>query len=1026
MDERSATVLIVDDATANLEVAMGCLAEGGFRTMVARSGETGLQIARDERPDLILLDVMMPDLNGFEVCQRLKADAQIREIPVIFMTASTTTIDKVEGFRLGAVDYVTKPFAPEELLARVWAHLTIARLQHDLQAANAELERRVAARTAELHDANALLRRELAERKKAEEALRESELKYRSLLQKIQVAVVVHAADTRIVICNFFAQTLLGLTEDQLLGKTVFDLGCRFFREDGTMIPVDEYPVNQVAATRQSVKNMIVGVRRPGNARDAWVMINASPVVNPENKISEIIVTLTDVTERRRDQEKINHLASIVESSDDAIFGNTLETTIVSWNRGAERIYGYTAAEIVGRSVAVLAPPELQDEVAAIMERLKRGERVERLETIRLCKDGRSIHVALTISPLMDAGGRTVGSSTIARDITDQKEYAERIRKAHEYTEMILNAIPDPVFAKDRNHRFTLVNDAFSALLGQPRAVLLGKTDSDVRPADQAEAFWKKEALVLAGGEEDVDDGTITDPCGGIHIVQTKRILAAPDTLVGVIRDLTGVKQLTIARDIAENARLLAEAANKAKSVFLANMSHELRTPLNAILGFSSLMQRDPDITSNQMEKLDIINRSGNHLLTLINDILEMAKIEAGRAQLEIAPFDLGTLVRDVTDMMRLRAEEKGLTLLLDQSSSFPRFIKGDVARLRQILVNLVGNAVKFTEHGGVTLRLGTSRNARHHLVMDVEDTGIGIRDEDQDRLFQPFVQLTRLGAGEGAGLGLAITRQYVELMGGSIAVKSTLGAGSVFQVDVPVELVEEADAVPVAPGALPEAALVAEPGQPAFRVLIAEDQCDNQMLLLKLMAEIGLEARLTANGEDCIALFQEWHPHLIWMDRRMPLMDGMEAARRIRQLADGGDVTIIAVTASAFEEQRQELIDAGMDDFIRKPYRIHEIYDALTRHLGLRLIHKAGSPGAVSSEQTLSDDLSPNGLAALPADLRAELKEAVTSLRTWRIADVAQRIGDIDSPLGNRILRMAKRFEHQAILDAIAGVDAS
>jgi signal transduction histidine kinase len=254
-------------------------------------------------------------------------------------------------------------------------------------------------------------------------------------------------------------------------------------------------------------------------------------------------------------------------------------------------------------------------------------------------------------------------------------------------------------------------------------------------------------------------------------------------------------------------------------------MSHELRTPLNAILGFSSMMRCDPQLTGAQVESLDIINRSGEHLLALINDVLEMAKIEAGRLQLEVAPFDLGTMTRDVTDMMRLRAEQKGLSLRLDQASEFPRVIRGDEARLRQILVNLIGNAVKFTHSGGVTLRLGVRHDQHQHLLIEIEDTGPGISPEDQERIFRPFVQLAEGAEQKGTGLGLAITRQFVDLMGGRIAVESTLGRGALFRVELPVEQADFPAAQP-----LEQRDVVGlSPGQPAYRILIAEDQQENQ-----------------------------------------------------------------------------------------------------------------------------------------------------------------------------------------------------
>jgi len=468
-------------------------------------------------------------------------------------------------------------------------------------------------------------------------------------------------------------------------------------------------------------------------------------------------------------------------------------------------------------------------------------------------------------------------------------------------------------------------------------------------------------------------------------------------------------------------ARDAAEAANKAKSLFLANMSHELRTPLNAILGFSSMMRREPELADAQRESLDIINRSGEHLLTLINDVLDMAKIEAGRMQLEVAPFDLGGMVRDVAEMMEIRAREKGLRLMLDLSSAFPRFIRGDEARLRQILINLVGNAVKFTTAGGVAIRLGVRREDRLHLLIEVEDSGPGIGPEDQQRLFEPFVQLTEDAARRGTGLGLTITRQFVQMMGGHIVVASEVGKGSVFRVDLPVEPAEADDIAQASPDGRRGDVAGLAPGQPAYRILIAEDQYENQLLLARLMEGLGIETRVAENGAACVDEFQAWHPDLIWMDRRMPVMDGLEATRRIRLLPGGKAVKIVAVTASVFKEQQQELLDAGLDDFIRKPYRFDEIYDCLARQLGVEYTYRDTAFPAPRSPATLP---APERLAALPAALRDELRSAAEALDCDRVNSVLEQVGAADAELAATLSRLAADFDFPAILKALTAAN--
>jgi signal transduction histidine kinase/DNA-binding response OmpR family regulator len=456
-----------------------------------------------------------------------------------------------------------------------------------------------------------------------------------------------------------------------------------------------------------------------------------------------------------------------------------------------------------------------------------------------------------------------------------------------------------------------------------------------------------------------------------------------------------------------------AEAANIAKSVFLANMSHELRTPLNAILGFSSLMFKDTQLLQDQREKLEIINRSGSHLLSLIDDILEIAKIESGRMHLDTAPFDLGIMTRDAIDLLELRAKEKGLQLLLDQASEFPRYINGDEARMRQILVNLVGNAIKFTKQGGVTIRLGTKNNTTPNLILEVEDSGIGISKEDQKLLFQPFVQLnTQAGDTKGTGLGLAITRQFVQMMGGSISLESTVGKGSLFRVELP--LIEATGVEVVKQASVERGEIIGlAPGQPTYRILIVEDQLENQLLLVKLMERIGLDVKVAENGERGVELFKSWHPHLIWMDRRMAIMDGIEATKAIRALPYGNNVKIVAVTASVFTEQRQELIKIGMDGFVRKPYRFNEIYDSLASQLGIKYIHSE-----TFDEKTVDLTLTHNMLSILDSELRKELYEALEALDAERIEDAILQVTNVT--VQKTLLQYASNFDYMPILNAL------
>ncbi len=391
-------------------------------------------------------------------------------------------------------------------------------------------------------------------------------------------------------------------------------------------------------------------------------------------------------------------------------------------------------------------------------------------------------------------------------------------------------------------------------------------------------------------------------------------------------------------------ARDTAEAANKAKSVFLANMSHELRTPLSTILAYSNLLRRDCGANPNLAKTLDIIIRSGKHLSSLIDDVLEMAKIEAGRIQINEAPFDLSKMIRQVAEMMSIRARDKGLDLIVEQTSQFPRCVVSDEKRLREILINLLGNAIKFTSAGHVTLRLGATRDTAARLLIEVEDTGPGIPPEEQQRIFEPFVQLSAQPVNQGTGLGLAISQQCARLMGGQISVESAAGKGALFRLDLPLKEAAALISTPISD--FKEMGVLAA-GQPQYRVLVVDDHADHRDSLSLLMEAVGVEAKGAASGKEAVEIFEAWHPHLIWMDRRMPVMDGLEAAKIIRTLPGGQNVKIVAVTASVFDEQREEMLAGGMDDVVRKPYEIDDIYDRMSRLLGAKFAF--GDPRAAT-----------------------------------------------------------------------------
>jgi signal transduction histidine kinase/CheY-like chemotaxis protein len=510
-------------------------------------------------------------------------------------------------------------------------------------------------------------------------------------------------------------------------------------------------------------------------------------------------------------------------------------------------------------------------------------------------------------------------------------------------------------------------------------------------------------------------------PVGWVLQMLSRSLVRSQEAEAALIQHQEQLEYLVQQRTVElVQARDQADAANQAKTLFLANMSHELRTPLNAILGFSNLLRRTTTSEKDRKDP-DIINRSGEHLLSLINDVLDIAKVESGRTDVQIAPCDPRRIAAEVTEMMRVRASEKNLSLDLDESAELPGSVKTDGAKLRQVLVNLLSNAVKYTEKGAVTLRLNAkpANEDRSVLTFEVEDTGIGISAEDQSRIFDAFVQVSKPRAQKGTGLGLAISSHFVELMGGTIKVESILGKGSRFRVELPVEKAATSELTPDETEG--ERTIGLEPGQPDYRILIAEDETANWLLLQRVLEDARLQVRIADDGAQAVEAFQDWHPHFICMDLHMPKMGGMEATRRIRLLEGGRDVKIAALTASAFNSERDQVLAAGFDDFIRKPYRPSEIFDCMARHLGLRWRFRDVEPAKVSPAGVRPEDL-----AALPEALRGELETAVISLEIERIGLIISLISEQNAALGNALSRQVGTFAYTPILRALEVARAS
>lgn len=462
-----------------------------------------------------------------------------------------------------------------------------------------------------------------------------------------------------------------------------------------------------------------------------------------------------------------------------------------------------------------------------------------------------------------------------------------------------------------------------------------------------------------------------------------------------------------------------AENANKAKSVFLANMSHELRTPLNSILGFSELLQRETNLSDVQKENLAIILRSGRHLLSMINDVLDMSTIDAGKVEISSDAFKLPNVIEEVTSMMMIRAEDKGLKFIVELDDDLIQFIKTDLKKLRQILINLLSNAIKYTDEGGIVLRArsGQSVDNKINLFVEVEDSGRGIPKKDFKKIFLPFNQtISSRGVTEGSGLGLSITRSFVELMGGELHVNSEPGTGTIFSFSLPIDIARP-DEVPSE--TVPDRVVGLSPGQQEFRILVVDDEEHNRVLLSRLLDSVGFPVIDAHDGADAVDRFLSFKPHFIWMDIRMPVMDGMEAARRIKAMPEGENCIIVAVTASAFESERNKIIEAGCTDFLRKPYREEEIFNMMEKHLRVRFDRMVMDSNQKPSPILKGDKLIQE-LKSISGDVLSRLHSACIRGSGKDITDILENISKTNDPLYHALRKHSHSFDYKEIVDLI------
>jgi PAS domain S-box-containing protein len=597
-----------------------------------------------------------------------------------------------------------------------------------------------------------------------------------------------------------------------------------------------------------------------------------------------------------------------------------------------------------------------------------------------------------------------------ARLYVELRERETRIRR-------LLESNIIGIFSWDMGGRVSEANEAFLRIVGYSRQDLLdGRIDwknltpSEYRAADEA----AHAELMLSGACTPYEKEYIRKDGSRIPVLLGGAFTdGSQDSGIALMLDLTERKQAEADRA----ARKTAEAASEAKSLFLANMSHELRSSLNTVLGFAGLLERRAELSPDVKQDIAIMLRSGEHLRALINQLLDLGKIEAGKAEVEESNFDLDDLLDELQEMFQQRAANKGLALEF-QHADMPRIIRTDAVKLRQVLINLLGNALNFTTQGSVILRTGHFiGQSGLRLTFELTDTGVGIGPDEFDNLFRPFTQ-TRAGqrAGEGTGLGLAISRNFVRLMGGDIVIESQPGQGTTVRFDIPVQVVD-AEAIPISPERTKRRAVGLEPGQQRYRVLIVDDTLEARRLLSRLLTPLGFEVQEAENGQEALAIWQTWRPHLICMDIRMPGMDGAEATRRIRDGADGKSTVIFALTAGAGREPVATLT-AWFDEIFIKPLSEEALFAAMERHLGARFVYETQVPAGPDQGLIIQSA----ALADLPDALRSALEQALICLDYEGVTKAIAQVPD--ASLARALGIMADGFQYGRMLHLLQLVE--
>jgi two-component system CheB/CheR fusion protein len=670
-----------------------------------------------------------------------------------------------------------------------------------------------------------------------------------------------------------------------------------------------------------------------------WFLSRLLPYRTIEDHVAGVVVCFIDITERKEAEAVRLWLSAVVASSMDAIVSFSIDLTILSWNAGAAHVFGYDAADTIGRPLGMLDRAGDSDR-EVIAAALREGRAVQNLERVRQRKDGSEVHVALSISPIKDSLGQVIGGTAIARDVSEQKHAAEALRSSEERLRLMVESATDyAIFSTDLERRITIWNSGAERLLGYSEAEAMGcKADMIFTPGDRAAGAPEHESqTALAQGRASDDrfhmrkDGSLFWASGAMMLMRD----ATGETvgLVKILRDQTAVREgqqalehsqaeLVQALQANEKARAALQEADGAKDRFLAVLSHELRNPLASIDSAASLLLTAQVGPADREAAARVVRRQAQAMKSLMNDLLDVSRLTFGRFELHRQPVLLAPIVDAALETTRPLLEAAGHTLKIDLPP-YPVQLDADPLRLNQALSNLLTNAIKYTPPGG-RIRLQVKLEGSH-VLLSVIDNGVGMKAQDIGRVFEMFAQADTVGdrANAGLGIGLALVRSIVELHGGTVEASSPgPGRGSELRVRLPGR---RAAAVALA-SAAPEAALPERSSPTRGLVLVADDNVDAGWGMAKLLEISGFATVRVAGGQDAVRECARQRPDVAILDIGMPDLNGHDAARQIRATAWGRQMVLIAVTGWGQESDERKAVEAGFDAHMTKPVDLRKL----------------------------------------------------------------------------------------------------